>query len=251
MESMARFTGNIPKDTFEFTVEMGKRLAELRRRAGLRQSDVASIMGRKSRRGQSIVSRLETGEKPRPTMQLVADYLRACRATFADIAPVLDTYTRKPTRAEKQVQKKLAGLTQRLPKPVASATLKYDIKLAQELGPKAAQPKEAERRLARARKYAQAAVWRDRLHKHILGIISAKKWGRGVVMESRLQDYCRRVWAVLEKTRDKPDAEREKRLAQAEAKMLAGWTFDTEPVRHLAQATIAYREDALRSGELG
>jgi transcriptional regulator with XRE-family HTH domain len=238
------------EDSLRFDEALGRKLRELRLRAQMTQDALALAMGRSGKRSGNKVGELELGRKKHVTVTFLADYLRACRASFADIAPVLDEYTRKPTRAEKQVQKKLAVLARRLPKPVATATLKYDIKLAQEAGPKAAQPKEAERRLARARKYAEAAVWRQKLHRHILGIISEKKWGRGAVMESRLQDYCRRVWAVLERTRSRPEALRQKQLVQAEARMLEGWTFDQEPVRHLAQATIAYHEDALRCGGL-
>ena len=49
------------------------------------------------------LSQLERGQVPSPSLALVADYLRACRASFADLLPVLSTYTDKPPVQETRI----------------------------------------------------------------------------------------------------------------------------------------------------
>jgi len=73
--------------------ELGLRLAELRRRAGLKQTELAQRMGLVGRRNQPAISRLETGDFDRPSVNFIADFLRACRAGFGDIQDILDKYT--------------------------------------------------------------------------------------------------------------------------------------------------------------
>ncbi len=77
----------VPAQAFRFTPDLGKRLRDLRERAGLKQAEVAFRMGRRS---SNIVSRLELGKPKFPTLGLIADYLAACDASFKDVADLLD-----------------------------------------------------------------------------------------------------------------------------------------------------------------
>ncbi len=78
-----------PVNGFRFTPELGQRLRQLRLKSGFRQEDVAQRMGRTGRKSSTLISRLESGKTRRPSFGLIADYLRACGATFADIADLL------------------------------------------------------------------------------------------------------------------------------------------------------------------
>lgn len=96
--------------TFVFGPELGSRLRELRERAGLSQRELAHVMGRKPG-SQGRITRLESGKLKHPTFGLVADYLRACGASFRELEPVLDRYTnRPPVRETRAREAALAGL---------------------------------------------------------------------------------------------------------------------------------------------
>ena len=75
----------------EFVPGLGAHLRQLRLGAGLRITELAHVMGRKLGFHQRL-SRLESGKLKRPSLRLVADYLRACRASFADTLPMLGRY---------------------------------------------------------------------------------------------------------------------------------------------------------------
>jgi len=81
------------KETFRFTREIGARLRELRLKAGVTQQELAVLMGRQGKGNAFLVSRFEGGHIHYPSFGFVADYLRACRASFTDIADLLNAYT--------------------------------------------------------------------------------------------------------------------------------------------------------------
>jgi transcriptional regulator with XRE-family HTH domain len=87
-------------DSFYFPKALGDRLRELRKRAGLTQQELASLAGREFRGNQALISRLELGKYRSPALRTVADYLRACRASFRDLGDILDGYTSQPCVVE-------------------------------------------------------------------------------------------------------------------------------------------------------
>ncbi len=107
------------QDSFYFPQALGERLRELRLRAGLTQKELASMAGREFRGGQAMVSRLERGRIRSPSLRLVADFLRACRASFDDIRDVLHAYTAQPLVAEKRARRAVQRLVEVLPEGVA------------------------------------------------------------------------------------------------------------------------------------
>jgi transcriptional regulator with XRE-family HTH domain len=78
-----------PNQTVELTPEFGHRLRELRKAAGLSQTEVAVLMGRRGKGCWAIVGRLERAETRHPGLGLVADFLKACGASFADVADLV------------------------------------------------------------------------------------------------------------------------------------------------------------------
>ncbi|MBN2538062.1 helix-turn-helix domain-containing protein, partial [candidate division WOR-3 bacterium] len=62
-----------PESAFRFTPEMGRRLRDLRKRAGLSWAEVAKRMGRTGKGSGNIVGRLERAEVRYPSLGIVAD----------------------------------------------------------------------------------------------------------------------------------------------------------------------------------
>jgi transcriptional regulator with XRE-family HTH domain len=89
-------------EDFRFTPELGRRLRELRKRAGLKQEEVAVRLGRSGPGAKTTISRLELGRSSHPTFGFIVRYLHACGAGFEDIADLM------PPRPErKRVRKQL------------------------------------------------------------------------------------------------------------------------------------------------
>jgi len=77
---------------FRFTPEMGLRL-----RGGMTQQELAVLMGRQGKGNHQLIGKVELGKAPYPSLGFVADYLRACKASFNDITDLLNAYTSQPT----------------------------------------------------------------------------------------------------------------------------------------------------------
>ena len=71
-------------------------LKQIRSRAGLTQQQIAEATGAGGRHGHKLIARLEAGHIPNPSVRLVLDYLRACRATSHDLTDFLDGYFGAP-----------------------------------------------------------------------------------------------------------------------------------------------------------
>jgi transcriptional regulator with XRE-family HTH domain len=78
------------KETFKFASEMGARLRELQLKAGVTQQELAVLMGRQGKGNHQLIGKVELGKAHNPSLGFVADYLRACRASFTDIADLLN-----------------------------------------------------------------------------------------------------------------------------------------------------------------
>ncbi len=85
---------------FVFSQDLGQRLRRLRQQRGLSLARIARLMGRKTRGAASLISQLERGKIKNPSIGLIADYLRACRASFNDIVDLLNSYTSQPVVEE-------------------------------------------------------------------------------------------------------------------------------------------------------
>jgi transcriptional regulator with XRE-family HTH domain len=206
-------------DSYVSTAELGAGLRRLRRSAGFTLADLAERMGRgKGFAGR--LSRLERGGLRYPSVALVADYLRACRSSFAAVAPLLDRYTARPPTRTDAGRARVMKLIRTLPEPLAGALNRYDLKTA--AGRKPA-PDPARREL-RVRRQARAWFERNVLDRAInaemdrLGVLPV------LVVRKLAFDYAHRVWRILRATRPGPTpgraAARADRLARAEAAAL-------------------------------
>ncbi len=225
---MMKKTVSGPAGEFEFTPELGKRLKQLRVRAGLTQVQLAEQMGRKGKGGHFVVGRLERAKVSRPSLGLVADYLRACRASFDDISDILNEYTRRPRVAEEKGRAAVRAMTENLPQKIAQKVERYDTKIAVDRRFSDKLPEQPDKRLLKAQRLAASWLVRqrleDRLHEVLNKLGTA---GRGPERKS-LADYGRKVFGVLRRTRGKED---ERRQALLEARQAAEKERTTEPGR--------------------
>jgi transcriptional regulator with XRE-family HTH domain len=103
------------REMFTSSKVLGARLREMRKRTGMTAEAVASAMGRLGKGRHNVVLRLERGDAKYPSLALVADYLRACRARISDIADIIDSYTAGPRAGVVAATEAVAEATRPLP----------------------------------------------------------------------------------------------------------------------------------------
>ena len=196
-------------DRFQMTEEFGVRLSALRKRAGLTQSELARLVG--AGWAHSLVAKLESGHYGNPGLGLVADYLRACRASFADLADLLDAYTSKPRPIELRGQKAVARVSEVLPASIGDEVRRYDIKTTLARRAKGGLPLSPEERVKRVVNLAAAAGRRKRLDILVAHVVD--EVGCRVASERRFVDwFARKAWGVLSSTRGARKHLRPKRM---------------------------------------
>jgi len=114
--------------TFRFGRELGRRL---RLRQGLSLRALALLMDRQSAGAHNQLARLEQGRLNRPSLNLVADYLRACRARFGDLEDLLDSYTGQEPVPRARGDAAVAGVLSNLPEPEQRAMLAWERAMTQ------------------------------------------------------------------------------------------------------------------------
>jgi len=204
-----------PKDRFNCNAELGKRLRECRDKAGLTQQLLATAMGRQGKGSHHVAGRLERGEVPNPGVGLLADYLRACRAGFRDIADVLDRYTAQPTVVEVETRKALAKVREYLPAKVSKAVERYDRRIMRRAEVKHEPLPTPAQRVRRARNFGLSQVWAKRVRREVVRIIETKHLRPGPDGERHLQNYAAKVWRILNVTRRKHVGKRPEMLDEA------------------------------------
>jgi len=254
-----------PNDTFFFPPELGRRLRDLRLRAGLTQSELAQAMGRAGKGRACLVSRMEKGKVRYPSLGLVADFLRGCRAGFRDISDILDLYTDLPTTQQQVFGKALARVAASVPAKWRSQVTKYDQRIdipksaaARPIDvPGAAavertSPPKPDRmqRLARARRNA-AAVRR----RHLYGQFLKERVGEAgphlsEIDKITLFNHGLEWFAILYATRGRRPLTREKRLAACEDKFAQASLLPLEVIRHLQDEVKEHFGELERRGDL-
>jgi transcriptional regulator with XRE-family HTH domain len=211
---------------------MGRRLRALRLQAGLTQQELAVLMGRQGKGNHFVVGGLERGTFENPTLGLVADYLRACRASFMDIADLLEAYTSKPTVLEQRGYERVRSLADKLPPEVWDAVRRYDDRLARAR----LKPEPEDKRFDRAEAYARAQDGQHRLSELVAEELSRAGIQSASVTAFRLRPYARKLWGVLNKTRNAKPERRKLKLKQLE-----NWAAESNLSALPALASIATR----------
>jgi transcriptional regulator with XRE-family HTH domain len=183
---------------FKFTPEMGLRLRELRLREGMTQQELAVLMGRQGKGNHQLIGKVELGKAPYPSLGFVADYLRACRASFADIADLLNVYTSQPTVLEQRGYKRVRSLAKKLSWRVAGAVEKYDRHVVR--AKLTTEP--VRKRLARVRAYAQAQEKQRQLNRLVEAELSSAGIAPASAEAAWTRVYARKLWRLLTRSKD-------------------------------------------------
>jgi transcriptional regulator with XRE-family HTH domain len=207
------------KDTLDVQVQLGRRLAELRKAAGMSQAELAVRMGRNGRKFQPYICQLEKGRIPYPSINLLADYLRACGRSFADITAVLDAYTSQPPVPEKRGDLAVREEVAALPAPIQREVLYQDIdeSVARRFAGKAPEP--AADRVLRARRRAALVAQRLEVERTVNRGLTLANLGTvpSHTVRIHLTNYGHAVFRILKRTRKSKPERRAAQLAEAPA----------------------------------
>jgi transcriptional regulator with XRE-family HTH domain len=243
-----------PTDTFRFPPELGRRLRDLRLRAGLTQPELAQAMGRTGKGRASIVSRMEKGSVPFPSLGLVVDFLRGCRAGFADILDVLDLYTNLPTLPQKVFGRALVSIAAKLPAKWQEQVTDYDLRFDHpktEAKPDVKQTKpDRMKRLERARKMAAAARRRYLYGRFLVHEIRGAGTDLSLMMETMLFDHGLEWFGILNRTRRKRPDVRERQLAASEERFIKGSGVPEPAIRYIQDAVRRHFAEMETRGDL-
>jgi transcriptional regulator with XRE-family HTH domain len=228
------------KETFRFTPELGARLRGLRLAAGVTQQELAVLMGRQGKGCPFLVSRLETGRVRYPSLGFVADYLRACRASFADLADLLEAYTSLPTTLEQRGYRRVRSLADKLPPEVWDAVRRYDSGVSRSR----LKPETAAERLKRAVGYARSQAAQHRLGELVAGELAKAGIDSASPVAFRLRLYARKLWGVLNQARAGHKHKLKRKLEE-----LNRWTAESGLASLPAFASLTGRVTELARGE--
>ena len=234
---------------FEFPEKLGQRLRELRERAGLTQSEVSELMGRKGANSRGQVSQLELGRVPGPTLSLLADFLRAVRGKFSEIADILDEYTTRPTAVEAEGTKRIEEVAKRLPAEVARKVRKYDVALRVRKRVAREKPEPVDRRVLHARRLAAKWLQMQKVEETMHALLNREGVRQLTGRRKALADHGRKVWGILNRTRKKGRERREKLLAE-KRDWLVAQDVEERLVRLVEQAVANLHAKMELEGEL-
>jgi transcriptional regulator with XRE-family HTH domain len=236
-------------DRFRVSREVGERLRRLRVRAHMTQAQLAEATGRGW--ANTMVSRLESGTYPNPGSAVVADYFRACRASFEDILDILNEYTSRPTPAELKARKEVAKVIEQLPAEIGTQALKYDVKTTAARRVEGKPPLPSKERVKRVVNLAAAASRRKRLD--ILVKYLEEEIGHGLVLTERqfLYRLARKFWGILTSTRGKDPYVRLRKMAHAIGYGIAENVLSREDVRLVRDRVVELFEKMEATGAFG
>jgi len=228
---------------------LGRKLRELRRKAGLTQSQVAVLMARTGSGGKSWVCQVERGYLGGLTVDALLDFLRACEAGLADVAGALEPYLRLPQAVETRAREAVEQATASMPFEQARRARYYDIGLRHRAGVAARSGQDVQQRAQRAVRHGLALEWERKLraamHDELgrLGISPRSVPGIG------LKTYGRKVFGALRRTRLMRPGWRDKALAK-----LDGWParyrLPAEDARRIRDAVTALFNEMVLKGDL-
>jgi transcriptional regulator with XRE-family HTH domain len=229
--------------------EVGARLRQLRRKAGLTQAEVALRMGRPGPSGKSYVCQIERGYMPGLTFNAVMDFLKACGANVSAIADIIDAYTRRPPIPEERTRKLVAEAAAGLPLLKQSRVEWYDRFHKPKAGKRETLEQQHDRRVLEAGGVARAIRWERRLHRVLNDVLNELHVAAKDPMAVHLQNYSRKVFGALRRTRKTRPVWRDKAMAKLDA-----WAIEhelpPEPFTRMKQAVIVLLADMERKGEL-
>jgi len=148
------------KTTFAFTSELGARLRRLRKARRLSLRDLAVLMDRRQPGSVNPLARLERGKITYPSLNLIADYLRACGAGFEDLLDLLRAYTSQAPVLRRSADARVAEVLKSLPKAEQRAMLAWERATTERQEARAAaQPEKKKPRVETDRQRLFRIIW--------------------------------------------------------------------------------------------
>ncbi len=148
------------KTTFTFGPELRARLRELRKRRGLTLRALALLMDRHGLGAHTQLAKLERGDVKFPSLNLIADYLRACSAGFEDLLDLLKPHTSQPPVLVQRGDAAVAEVLKSLPKAERRAMLRWEKATTEKREEKvAAEPEKKKPRVETDRQRVFRIVW--------------------------------------------------------------------------------------------
>jgi transcriptional regulator with XRE-family HTH domain len=166
--------------------EVGARLRQLRREAGLTQADVALRMCRPGPGGKSYVCQIEQGYMPGLTFNAAMDFLKACGAKVSAVEDVFDACTKRPPVPEERTRKRVADAAVGLPLFKQARVVWYDLFHEPKTGKRETPEQQYDRRVREAKGQARAIRLERRLHRVFNDILNELHVGSRPYRRSRL-----------------------------------------------------------------
>ena len=243
-----------PTDTFSFPPELGQRLRDLRLKAGLNQLELAQAMGRTGKGKANIVSRMEKGNVQFPSLSLVADLLRGCRASFRDVTDILDLYTNLPTTQQQVYQVALgrvvSGFSPQMRKQVENYDRRFDLPKADPKPQPAPVVPDRLKRLERARRNASAARRRQLYGQYLKVAVNDTGLEPVMAVTVPLFDHGLEWFGILYRTRRARPGKREMLLARSQADFAEASRFPLNSILRLEDGVRRRFAELERSGDL-
>jgi len=246
---MGRLTKFAESEAARLPKEVGARLKQLRLKAGLTQTEVASRMCRPGASGKSYVCQIERGYMPELTFNTVMDFLRACETDASAIADIVNAYISRPPALEERTRKQVAEATVGLPLLKQARVIRFDRFYKPKTRRRETPEQEHDRRVRQARVQARAIAWEQRLHRVWNDVLNEEHIGCGDPLAIHLSTYARKVFGALRRTRKTRPVWREKAMAK-----LDSWADEhklpPEPFVKMKQAVMVLFAEMALSGEL-
>ncbi len=236
-------------DWLKFIRRLGLRLRELRKLAGLTQSELALRLGKTGRDGRSYVCRIERGDFPGLGFHVLGGFLQACGAEPESIADIFAEYFAHPLIPEERTRQQVAAVAAGLPLSKQARVEHYDLRHRPKTGSRETPEQQRERRVREARGQARAIRWERRLHRTWNDVLNELRIGCKDPLAIHLGAYGRKVFGALRRTRKARPVWREKAMVKLDT-----WAEDhglpPEPFARMKQAVIVLFTDMERKGEL-
>jgi len=229
--------------------EVGVRLRQLRLQAGLTQSEVALRMCRAGPSGKSYVCQIERGYMPGLTFNAVMDFLAACGADASAIKDIIDAYTSRPPIFEERTRRQVAEAAAGLPLLKQARVEWYDRFHKPKAGKRETLEQQHDRRVREAKGVARAIRWERRLHRAFNDVLNELHVAAKDPMAVHLQNYSRKVFGALRRTRTARPVWREKAMAKLDT-WAVGHELPPEPFALMKQAVIILFADMEHKCEL-
>jgi transcriptional regulator with XRE-family HTH domain len=228
---------------------LGRRLAGIRREAGLTQTQLAARLRGTNRGWQQAVSRFEQGKAGQQSLSFILDYLQACGKGLGAVMDVLDEYTSLPPILEQRAEQAVLDATAGLPPVQRDRAQSYDIGLSHKAGQRVRTEPDIEKRVRQVVKRARAEAWERRLHRTFNDVLNELRVAWKAPLATHLRSYGRKVFGALRRTRKARPVWRDRAMAR-----LDDWAAEhglpPEPFARMKQAVIVLFADMERKGEL-